>query len=152
MDISGILKWSICVYKETGEPDKTMSIWDEVDALDTKPNQEVNVETVEEIVEEELNSFDEEPDYSKDVYEIKIERLPKKSHRELLKGLIFVLCGAAFVVTVISIVVTLSESGQETREFQQEMDALRNLQSHSISETNLSGGVGTVWDKVVESE
>ena len=49
-------------------------------------------------------------------------------------------------------VITLSNSGREVREFEKELDSFRVLQSHSINEADLSGGVGIVWDKLVESD
>ena len=136
-----------------------MSIWDEVDALDARIKQEesgeVIVETTEEV--EEMLPVKEEKEEARvnnsDNYTISIEREQKKiNSKGIARGIFYLACAAIFAVTVISIVVTLSQSGKEMKEMQNKMDNLFSLRSHSIEETNLSGGVATVWDKVVESE
>ncbi|MCQ2542809.1 MAG: hypothetical protein MJ126_01500 [Lachnospiraceae bacterium] len=133
-----------------------MSIWDEVDALDEKIRrgeeaEEVveNTEVEEEIIPEPEIEFKAD---NNEVYEIKIEKVPKANHAGVIKAFIFLACGAVFAITVIAMVITLSNSGREVREFEKELDSFRVLQSHSINEADLSGGVGIVWDKLVESD
>lgn len=133
-----------------------MSIWDEVDALDEKIRrgeeaEEVveNTEVEEEIIPEPEIEFKAD---NNEVYEIKIEKVPKANHAGVIKVFIFLACGAVFAITVIAMVITLSNSGREVREFEKELDSFRVLQSHSINEADLSGGVGIVWDKLVESD